>query len=106
MTDRLYIVVRSDLSPGQQAVQACHALREFVEQHPFIDRKWFDESNTLVLLEVPDEKTLVRLGIKAQRAGVPFTEFREPDIGNELTAIAVAPSGRRLCRRLPLASLR
>jgi peptidyl-tRNA hydrolase len=103
---RLYLVVRSDLSPGQQAVQACHALRGFVEEHPEADREWFKESNTLVLLAVPNERSLRDLGAKAMRAGIPFTEFREPDIGNEVTATAIAPAGRRLCRRLPLAMLR
>jgi len=103
---RLYLVVRSDLSPGQQAVQACHALGGFVEEHPEADREWFEESNTLVLLEVPDERSLRDLGWKAKRAGIPFTEFREPDIDNEVTATAIAPAGRRLCRRLPLAMLR
>jgi len=27
--DKLYIVTRQDLSPGQQAVQSCHAALEF-----------------------------------------------------------------------------
>jgi peptidyl-tRNA hydrolase len=100
---RLYLVVRADLPPGQQAVQACHALREFVEDHPDTDRSWFHESNTLVLLSAPDERAITRLGMKAVRAGVPCSEFREPDLDNAVTAIAVAPSGDRLCKRFPLA---
>jgi len=100
---RLYLVVRADLSPGQQAVQACHALRAFVEEHPDTDREWFDESNTLVLLSAQDERALKRLGTKAVMVGVPCSEFREPDLDDSLTAIAVAPSGHRLCKRFPLA---
>jgi len=33
-TLKLYLVTRADLSPGQQAVQAAHALREWVEGFP------------------------------------------------------------------------
>lgn len=28
-TSKLYVIVRQDLSPGQQAVQSCHAALEF-----------------------------------------------------------------------------
>jgi len=31
---KLYLITREDLPPGQQAVQAAHALREFGEHHP------------------------------------------------------------------------
>lgn len=30
---RLFILVRRDLSCGQRAVQACHALAEFMHKH-------------------------------------------------------------------------
>jgi peptidyl-tRNA hydrolase len=29
MMSKLYVVTRQDLSPGQQAVQSCHAVLEF-----------------------------------------------------------------------------
>jgi peptidyl-tRNA hydrolase len=101
--NKLYLVVRSNLPPGSQAVQACHALRQFIEEHPQIDRYWFDASNTIVLLEVPNKLELIRLHKKAREARIPHSVFREPDLRDDLTAIALAPSGRSLCSGLPLA---
>lgn len=52
---KLFLVTRSDLPPGQQAVQAAHALREFVELYPEEDRLWYERSNTLAFIAAPDE---------------------------------------------------
>jgi hypothetical protein len=98
-------VVRANLSPGQQATQACHALRQFAEEHPAIDREWHRESNHLALLTVDDEEALTCLLERARRSGIRHVVFREPDIGDALTAIALEPGAgsRRLCRGLRLA---
>jgi len=40
---------------------------------------------------------------RAAARGVPVAAFFEPDRNNELTAIAMGPSARKLCARLPLA---
>lgn len=100
---KLYLVVRSDLPPGQQAVQAAHALQEF--NHAFHPQamKWHATSNHLALLAVPDEGALAHLLRKAHGQRVAAVGFREPDRGDELTAIAIAPEGKQLTRRLPLA---
>jgi peptidyl-tRNA hydrolase len=100
---KLFLVVRRDLSPGQQAVQACHALKEFNVMHPEKDKLWYEMSNTLALLEVNDEPALEKLLEKALWRGVAVSSFREPDRQNELTALALGPEGRRLCQGLPLA---
>lgn len=100
---KLYIVVREDLSPGQQAVQALHAQREFTARHPEEDLRWYSKSNTLVLLSVPDEPRLLQLLDSALERGYPVAPFREPDRSDELTALALAPVGKRLCRNLPKA---
>jgi len=100
---KLYLVTRADLSPGQQAVQAAHALREFAAEHPEEDARWYARSNTLALLAVEDEASLLSLVERAGRLGVPFAAFHEPDRGDELTAVAFGPSARKLLARVPLA---
>lgn len=102
-TLKLYLVTRSDLSGGQQAVQAAHALREFVAQHPEEDARWYRESNTLAFLAAENEASLHSLIERAGRLGVPFAAFCEPDRDGELTAVAFGPSARKLLARVPLA---
>ena len=103
MTDKLYLITRRDLSAAQQAVQAAHALRQFTHEHPQIDREWFESSNTLAFLSVQDEAALGVLHRKAIDRDVPVAAFREPDRSDELTAIALGPTGKRLTKGLPLA---
>lgn len=105
MTDKLYLVTRSDLSPGQQAIQAAHAMRQFIAVHPNLDRAWFEFSNTLVLLSVPDEKALLRLLRKAEDRDLKTAVFREPDLNYSVTAVALEPTqaSQRLCRNFSLA---
>lgn len=103
MTQRLYLVTRQDLPPGPQAVQAAHAMREFAAHPPYLDRSWYKESNTLAFLAVADEAALGVLLAQAQTKGIASSPFREPDRGNELTALCLGPAARKLCSRLPLA---
>ena len=82
-----------------------HALRQFTAEHPEIDRLWFEQSNYLGLLSVGDEKELADLIEQATAHDIYFSVFREPDIDNQITAIALAPGpkSKKLCSRLPLA---
>jgi peptidyl-tRNA hydrolase len=100
---KLYLVVRRDLTPGARAAQLCHAMRQFADEHPRVERAWFEASNTLVLLEVDDEPALAALASDASSRGVDVARFHEPDLGHALTAIALGPTARSLVRRLPLA---
>jgi peptidyl-tRNA hydrolase len=100
---KLYLVSRADLSPAQQAVQAVHAMREFVQHHPETDKEWYQKSNTLAFLVVADEGSLDDLLEKAAVYGIPVAGFWEPDRNDELTAIAIGPQGKRLCRGLRVA---
>jgi hypothetical protein len=82
-----------------------HALRQFTAEHPEIDKLWFEQSNYLGLLSVSNEKELMSLAEQATAHEIHFSIFREPDIDNEITAIALAPGpkSKKLCSRLPLA---
>ena len=88
----MYIVTRQDLHPGYQIVQTAHAVAEFVLDHPHIARQWRDESQYMVALSVKDESELHALAEKASTLTIPTSVFHEPDIGNEVTAVAFAPS--------------
>jgi hypothetical protein len=99
--DKLYLIVRADLAPGLQAAQLVHAMRQWVEEYPRDDRKWFDNSNTVALLALPNEAALGVLLGQAQRFGIPAAAFREPDLDNQLTALALGPQAKRLTRNIP-----
>jgi len=105
MGDKLFLVTRRDISPGYQAVQSCHAIRQFTAEHPEVDSEWFTKSNYLALLSVADEKELMRLIVAAADNGLRWSAFREPDVGGAITAIAIEPhpKAQELCKSLPLA---
>jgi peptidyl-tRNA hydrolase len=103
--DRLYIAVRSDLSPGLQLAQSTHAAFHFCIDWPALARAWLTESNFLVIVAVPDEDALAALAAEAVEEGIARTIVREPDLENSITAVALQPGAeaRRLCAQFPLA---
>lgn len=102
---KLVVVTRQDLSPGYQAVQASHASIQFQHEYPEISKKWHSESNYLALLSTKDEQSLNNLIEKCQSKGLNVSVFTEPDIDNQITAIAIEPSieTQKICSNLPLA---
>ena len=103
--DKLYLVTRRDIAPGYQAVQSCHAMRQFTAEHPERDCEWFTNSNYLALLSVTNEVELMKLISLASDHGLKWSAFREPDVGGEITAIAIEPHPKtaEICKALPLA---
>ena len=80
------MTVRNDLSNAQKAVQAAHAAIEAT--HHYLDAK---AHPNLVITVVKGESRLAKLAIELNRAGLDFQAFYEPDIGNEMTALATRP---------------
>ena len=66
--------------------------------------EWYERSSYLVLLGVPDEPALLGWLEHLAQLGATFIGWREPDRGNELTSLAVAPSPavERALSSLPL----
>ncbi len=93
------------MSGGYQATQSAHAALQFSVAFPDLTRKWHDESNYLVVLACADEAELLSLAERAAERMLCYTVFREPDIGNEITAIVIEPGDEtsRLLSNLPLA---
>lgn len=95
MNSRLYVLVRTDLSPSYSAVQAGHAVAKHCITFP---EKW--KNGTLIYLRIPTKKEFVKWKYKLHNRGKEFVTFYEPDI-NEETALALESDGR-LFRSLQL----
>ena len=84
MSQKLYVLVRKDLSRSQQAVQAGHVVAEYLLRGP----KTLWGNGTLVYLGVRDENDLKWWYQQIFDAGFPVVAFYEPDRNYEATAIA------------------
>jgi peptidyl-tRNA hydrolase len=100
---KLFIVIREDLSPGEIACQACHALCAFTHAFPEQERIWQASSNNLALLGVRDERALLDLEARLSGLGFRCIHFEEPDLGGSVTALAIEPAAWRVLSHLPLA---
>ncbi|MHA1701441.1 MAG: peptidyl-tRNA hydrolase [Promethearchaeota archaeon] len=78
------MIIRKDLSIPQMAVQAGHALAAYL-LHSHLSR-WQNE--TLIYLGVKNLNQLEKLKYKLEIEDINYVEFREPDLNNEVTAIA------------------
>ena len=80
--------MRKDLTPSQIAVQSCHAAIE-ATRNGLIPPEI--EHPNLVLIGSENLPALLQIRAKLRTLGIRFQEFVEPDIGNQITAIATAP---------------
>lgn len=104
-----YIVVRADLTKGQQLAQAVHAAGESV-------RDPVPTGTHAVVLSVPNEEWLLAIAERLHHAQIPHKLIIEPDLptdenspleGGQGTAIGICPSYDRkkiakILGRLPL----
>lgn len=101
--DKLFVVVRSDLDPGPQAVQGMHAMRQFISEFPKVEQDWFEASNHIAFLKVDNEVALLKMIDRLTRKGMRVSMFREPDLDDSLTAFATDSASREFLLHLKLA---
>jgi hypothetical protein len=80
------------LSAGYQIAQIAHVVADYMIAHPNAAKNWHDISNSIIVLEAPDARALSELQDNARDKGLTVTEFREPDLADEITALAFSPS--------------
>jgi len=79
---KLYVLVDKTLRPVYGCVQGGHAVAQWMIEHPN-SKDWHNDY--LIYLSADVSKWRRKLGCY----DVDFTEFREPDLGNKVTALAV-----------------
>jgi len=95
---KLFVVVRSDLTPAQQAVQAAHGVAEWLLHQTTV---WRNE--TLILKAARSQDHLLVLMGKLAKHQISHIIWREADLNNEVTAIATAdPNAEVYISRLHL----
>ena len=92
---RLYVLINKDLDPVYGCVQGGHAVAQWLLEHP--QQSW---NNSYLIYLKCNIFSMKRRLMKLQR---DFSEFKEPDLNNALTAIAIEDSGK-LFKNLKLVS--
>ena len=93
------------MSPGYQLTQSCHVAMHFMLEHNELANQWIIKSDYLCILSVENEIELQKLIEQANFQNIILSIFKEPDIDNQITAIALAPGNlsKKLCSKLKLA---
>ena len=81
---KLYVLLRSDIPKNYQAVQAGHAVAQYMLDYP---DTW--KNQTLVYLRVNEENDLHIWLERMCKLKANYSPFYEPDIDDQMTAMAV-----------------
>lgn len=103
---KLVTVTREDFpKKGYIVPQTTHSVTKFAHEFPEKFKDWYENSQYVVCLSVPNENHLKKLYEKLKWRDADVVAFTEPDIGNQLTAICYygTPELRKITNKLKLA---
>ena len=83
---RLYVLIDENLEPVYGCVQGGHAVAQWILEHP--EQKW--NNSYLIYLSADIDKWRRKLDMK----NIDYSEFVEPDLDYQVTAIAIENDGR------------
>ena len=87
---RLYGFVMYNLSGIQKGIQFGHAALEYASKFKGDATTWefVDEHKTFIVLDGGTSGTMLDRMEELEDLGIPFAEFREPDLNDSVSAIA------------------
>jgi hypothetical protein len=90
--------------PGQKLAQSVHCAFSFAQEHNDLTNQWMSISNYICVLEIEEDK-LNQFIEKLLYQNIKFSIFKEPDMDNRITSIAIEPGivSKKLCSNLKLA---
>lgn len=89
---KMYVLVRNDLNNVYKSVQGCHAVAQYsITGNPSLYAEW--GNGTLVFLGVPNLHVLELWHTKLLANGKEIAPFYEPDLKDQMTAIACIDTG-------------
>ena len=86
MKKTIYIFIRTDLSASQKTVQSAHVVLEATRTFHLVDNRY-----NIVVVVAKSEAKLKAIVAEAAGHGIRTVSFAEPDMGNEITAVASEP---------------
>jgi hypothetical protein len=87
----MYVLVRNDLAEKYRFVQGAHALAQFGLDHPKEFKEWGNK--TIVFLGIRNFKKMIKWVTILENLDKAFSDFYEPDLDMQLTAIACYDNG-------------
>lgn len=93
------------MTPGYQIAQTAHSVAAFAFSRTKEFHQWHENSQYIVALTVNNEQELEELLAKAFNNELTPIPFREPDLDDSLTSIALVPhaANKKMLSGLPLA---
>lgn len=100
INDKLYVLVSNKLNPIYGAVQGGHAIAQFLIEHP--TSEW--QNHTVVYLSCDIDNIVRKIQNKftGKYNCKEISFFNEPDLDNELTAIAAYKIPQKYVKNLKL----